>query len=200
VSFGLHVASIDGVRRVSVIGSAGAGKSTLSRRLAHLLDCPWVELDGVYHQAGWTRLGPAELRQRVAALASGDSWVIDGNYSATSPVVWPRADTVIWLDLPKGTIMRRVIWRTIRRLICRTELWNGNRERWQHMITWDQADSVISRAWHKHGEYRELFAAAAADPVNDHLRFVRMTSPGAVRRFMQDIEKRVTANRIRNAV
>lgn len=176
-----------------MIGSAGAGKSTLARRLARLLDCPWVELDSVTHQAGWTHLDQAELRQRVAALASGDRWVIDGNYSATSSAVRPRADTVIWLDLPKLTIMRRVTFRTIRRVICRTVLWNGNRERWRHVFSWDPQESVISRAWHKYVEFHELFSAMAADPANDHLHFVRLTSPAAVRRYLRDTERAARA-------
>lgn len=176
------------MRRVSVIGPAGAGKSTLARWLARLVDCPWAELDGVCHQAGWTRLDPAELARCVAVVAAAEDWVIDGNYSATSAVVWPRADTVIWLDLPRQTIMRRVIWRTIRRVVGRTELWNGNRERWRNLLTWDPEESVISRAWHKHPEFRELFTAAAADPANGHLRFIRLTSPAEVRQFMRDVE------------
>ena len=44
-----------------------------------------------------------------------EGWVIDGNYSAVQPLVWERADTVIWLDPPRRTVMRRIIWRTIRR-------------------------------------------------------------------------------------
>lgn len=96
---------------------------------------------------------------------------------------------MIWLDLPKRTVMRRVAWRTARRVIGRAELWNGNRESWRQVLTWDAEVSVISRAWHKHGEYRALFAAAAADPANGHLRFIRLTSPAAVGRFMSDMER-----------
>lgn len=81
--------SIGGVRRVSVIGSAGAGKSTLACRLARLLGCSWVELDSLYHQVGWTRLDRAELQQRAMAAADGEDRVIDGNYSVTSPAIWP---------------------------------------------------------------------------------------------------------------
>jgi hypothetical protein len=50
-------------------------------------------------------------------------------------VIWARADTVIWLDPPRRTVMRRVIWRTIRRVAGRAELWNGNRERWRNLLT-----------------------------------------------------------------
>jgi len=43
-------------------------------------------------------------------------------------VVWTRADIVVWFDLPRRTVMRQVVTRTLRRAITRAELWNGNRE------------------------------------------------------------------------
>ena len=83
--------------------------------------------------------------------------MIDGNYSAVRPIVWARADTVVWLDLPKRTVMRQIIWRTLRRA-ARQELWNGNRERWRNFFSLDPEESVIAWAWHKHGEYRAEYA------------------------------------------
>jgi len=104
--------------------------------------------------------------------------------SVVQSLVWDRADTVVFLDLPRRTVMRRVIWRTLRRVAGRAELWNGNRERWRNVLTWDPAESVISWAWHNHGKKRERYTAAAADPAYAHLRFVRLRSPSQVRRFL----------------
>ena len=145
---------------------------------------PFVELDSIYHQPDWVSLTPEEFRRRVAEVAAGDGWVIDGNYSVARPLVWARADTVVWLDLPRRTVMRQVIWRTLRRVAFRVELWNGNRERWANLFTWVPEDSVISWAWHRHAVYRERYAAAAADPAYAHLRFVRLRDRGEVRRFL----------------
>ncbi|HEY0718580.1 MAG TPA: shikimate kinase [Streptosporangiaceae bacterium] len=172
------------MRRISVVGCSGSGKSTVGRRLARDLGLPFVELDSVYHQPGWVPLGPEEFRRRVTEVAAGDGWVIDGNYSAVRLLVWARADTVVWLDPPRRTVMRQVVWRTLRRVAFRAELWNGNRERWHNLFTWDQEESVISWAWHHHPVYRERYAAAAADPANSHLRFVRLRSHAEVRRFL----------------
>ncbi len=173
------------MRRVSVIGTSGAGKSTLAAALARRLGAPCLELDSVYHQAGWAPLAAEEFRRRVAAVAEGERWVIDGNYGTVRDIVWARADTVIWLDLPKRTVMRRLVWRTLRRVGGRVELWNGNRERWRNVLTWDQDESVISWAWQTYGSRRARYAAALADPANSHLRFVRLTSPAAARRFLR---------------
>ncbi|MGH3226837.1 MAG: hypothetical protein ACRDPY_50540 [Streptosporangiaceae bacterium] len=174
------------MRRVSVVGTSGAGKSTFAAALAGVLRVPWLELDSVYHQADWTPLPAEEFRLRVAAVASGSSWVIDGSYSTVRDIVWARADTVVWLDLPKRTVMRRVIWRTLRRAAGRVELWNGNRERWRNFFTWDDQESVIAWAWHTHDSRRERYATELADPSAGHLRVVRLRGPRAVRRFLRD--------------
>ena len=126
----LTSATIIVVKRVSVVGNSGSGKTTLSRRLGAALGVSHVELDAIFHQPGWTELSTDEFRQRVATeLGSEDGWVIDGNYGAVCDLVWAEADTVVWLDLPKRTVMRRLIQRTIRRAVTREELWNGNRGR-----------------------------------------------------------------------
>ena len=175
------------MRRVSVVGTSGAGKSTFAASLAGVLGVSWVELDSVYHQADWTPLVVGEFRARVAAVASEPGWVIDGSYSVVRDLVWARADTVVWLDLPRRTVMRRLIWRTLRRVAGRVELWNGNRERWRNVFTWDDQESVIAWAWKTHGSRRSRYAAQLADPANSHLRVVRLRSPRAVRRFLRGV-------------
>jgi adenylate kinase family enzyme len=172
------------VRRVSVVGTSGSGKSTLARRLALILDVPCLELDSVYHQPGWVPLPAEDFREAVAARIAEDGWVMDGNYGAVRQLIWARADTVIWLDLPKRVVMRQIIWRTLRRAAGHEELWNGNRERWRNFFSLDPQQSVIAWAWHKHGEYRERYGLAAKDPANVDLTFIRLTSRRDAARFL----------------
>ena len=174
------------VRQVSVVGTSGSGKSTLASELAEILGVPHLELDAVHHQPGWAPLPTDGFRRIVAARAAGAGWVIDGNYGRVRDLVWARADTVVWLDLPKRTVMRQVVWRTLRRVALRRELWNGNRERWRNFLTWNPEQSVISWAWHKHAPDHAKYAAAAASPASAHLRFIRLTSRRDVARFLAD--------------
>jgi len=171
------------VRRVSVVGSSGSGKSTLASELAARLHVPHVELDAIFHQPGWTPLPEEEFTAAVAAAVAADGWVVDGNYSAVRPLVWARADTVIWLDLPRRTVMRRIVWRTLRRAATRAELWNGNRESWRNVFSLDPQQSIIAWSWHKHAALAERYTAAASDPANAHLRFIRIATRGGVRRL-----------------
>lgn len=174
------------MQRVSVVGNSGSGKSTLARRLAAVLGVPCLELDSVFHQPGWVPLPEKEFQELVRSRASTDGWVIDGNYSAVRSIVWAAADTVVWLDPPLRTVMRRVIWRTVRRAATRKELWNGNREPISNFFRWDPEQSIISWAWHSHDKYRARYAAAAADPANAHLTFIRLVSRRDVDRFLTD--------------
>jgi len=178
------------VQRVSVVGTSGSGKSTLAKELAAILGVPHLELDSVHHQPGWVPLPTDEFRQAVAVKVAEDGWVVDGNYSAVRQLVWARADTVVWLDLPKRTVMGQIIGRTFRRVAGRQELWNGNRERWRNFFSLDPQQSVIAWAWQKHDEYRERYGAAAKDPANAHLTFIRLTSRSDITRFLTESSAR----------
>ena len=169
-----------------MVGTSGAGKSTLAAALARALDAEFLELDSVFHQPGWVPLPREEFRRRVAVVVAGERWVIDGSYtSQVRDLVWARADTVVWLDLPRRTVMRRIIWRSLWRAAKRTELWNGNRERWRNFFSVDKEESVIAWAWQTHATTRAKLEAAGADQGNSHLEFVRLASPAAVRRFLR---------------
>lgn len=164
-------------RRISVVGNSGSGKSTLARAAAAELGVPYVELDAIHHQPGWQPIEPAAFRRRVETLTEGDGWVVDGNYrDLLRGLVWSRADIVVWLDLPRRTVMRQVVGRTLRRVVRREVLWNGNREPWSNLYTWDPETSILCWTWTQHEMYRKRYEAAIIDPANAHLRFVRLRS------------------------
>ncbi|MEY2476515.1 MAG: hypothetical protein QOG87_1830 [Actinomycetota bacterium] len=164
------------MQRVSVVGNAGSGKSRLARRLAAILGVPHVELDAIHHLPNWSPIDPDEFLLAVGAIAATDSWVIDGNYRTVvvDGPVWQRADTVVWLDLPRRVVMRQVVVRTLRRLVTREELWNGNREPISNVLSWDPYKSIIRWTWTRHGKYQERFGAAMASPALAHISFVRL--------------------------
>jgi adenylate kinase family enzyme len=172
------------MQRVSLVGVPGSGKTTVGRQLAASLGVPFVELDAIFHQPGWGELPRDDFRQRVSEALTADRWVVDGNYSAVQDLVWRRADTVVWLDLPRPLVMRRIVLRTIRRAVTRERLWNGNREPLTNFYRLDPEKNVIRCAWVKYHEYVERYGGAMHDAAYTHLSFVRLRSRREVDAFL----------------
>lgn len=172
------------MHRVSLVGVSGSGKTTVGRKLAASLDVPFVELDSIFHLPGWRELPRDDFRMRVREALTADRWVVDGNYSAVRDLVWDRADTVVWLDLPRGVVMRRIIRRTVRRAVTRELLWNGNREPLTNFYRMDPERNIIRWAWVRYAGYVERYRAAMRDPANAHLRFVRLCTTREVDAFL----------------
>jgi adenylate kinase family enzyme len=167
-----------------VVGSPGSGKSTTGRLLAAKLDVPFIELDALFHQPRWAELPIAEFRRRVTAITVADAWVIDGNYAGVRDLVWQRSDAVVWLDLPRRTVMARVIRRTLWRALTRKELWNGNTEPLSNFYRWDPTTNIIRWTWVKYAEYQERYGSAAADAAHAHIKFHRLRSAHDVSEFV----------------
>jgi adenylate kinase family enzyme len=162
--------------RIIVVGTSGAGKTTLALRLARQLGLPHVELDAINWQPGWrdlTRHDPGEFIRRVAAVIAADNWIADGNYGTVRDLVWRRATHLVWLDYERAVVMRRVIRRTMRRALLRTELWAGNRENFRvwrpsHPVRW---------AWDTWARRRSETAERLSQPEYAHLVVVRLRHP-----------------------
>ena len=177
------------MHRIVVVGNTGSGKSTLSRELSKKLGFPYLELDSVYHQPDWEPLPEVEFRARLADFALQPSWIIDGNYLniGVRELIWPVADTLIWLDLPRWVVLPRVIRRTVKRALTREELWNGNKEPWSNFYDPRPDRNVIVWSFVKHSEYRQKFEQARSEIDTAHLRMYRLTSTGEVDRFVEGV-------------
>src|ERR671930_656406 len=90
--------SLAGCERIVILGRTGSGKTTLARELAAALGVPHVELDSLYFGPDFSTAPLPVLRERTTAAIAGERWVTDGNKRAVRDLVWPRADTIVWLD------------------------------------------------------------------------------------------------------
>jgi hypothetical protein len=99
-----------GLRRVVVIGCAGAGKSTFSEALARCLGVPHVDRDTL------GEIRSDAYQGAVAAAVGTEGWVFDGAPHCVEETVYPACQLVIWLDYPRPL----VVWRATRRSLRRT--------------------------------------------------------------------------------
>ena len=166
--------------RIVVVGTSGAGKTTLARRIAALLELRYIELDAINWQSGWrdlTRHDPEEFVRRVNEAIEAKAWVVDGNYGPVRDRVWQRATHLVWLVYERPVIMARVISRSLIRAILRTELWAGNRERWRHML---RPSHPIRWAWSTWDRRRRETAELLAQRECAHLVVLRLRRPREV--------------------
>lgn len=172
------------------MGASGSGKTWLAVRIAANLDLAHLELDSLRHQPGWRELPDADFVEQVSKFVEQDGWVIDGNYFSvvTEQVIWPAADTVIWIDLPKATVLRQVTWRTLKRGFLRQELWNGNREQLKNLFRWDPHKSIIRWSWTSYASVRDRYQSAMSDPRWQELAFTRLRSPDQMRHFVDGLD------------
>lgn len=102
------------MKRIMIIGSGGAGKSTLARQLGEGLHLDVYHLDALMWRPGWV-MAPREERIDIQQrLVKKDEWVIDGNFGNTLDLRLQAADTVILIDLPRIVCIYRVLKRVVR--------------------------------------------------------------------------------------
>jgi len=133
--------------RILVAGTSGSGKTTLAGRLGAVLGIPHVELDGLHHGPNWTPR--ASFADDVDRFSAQPAWVTEWQYRAVRPLLAERADLMVWLDLPRATVMRQVAVHTLRRRWRREVLWNGNIEPPLHTVFTDPAH-IVRWAWSTH--------------------------------------------------
>lgn len=156
------------MQRVLIAGSSGAGKSTLARRLSDRLALPYVELDALFHGPHWTPR-PSFLDD-VGVLAAGERWVSEYQYPAARPLLLARADTVIWLDYRRLTVMQRLLRRSAGRALLRRPMFNGNTE---SFADWLRADHPLRHTWRHHADFEQRLLGGIERPGLDVLRFRR---------------------------
>jgi adenylate kinase family enzyme len=172
------------MKRIVVVGNTGSGKSTFGSALAQRLDVPYTDTDDLFWRPGWEEVPNDDFRAALDAVSRGDRWVIVGNYlSRATDITWPRADTLVWLDLPLPLVVSRSVRRTAMRAITGEVVCNGNTEKLRFLLPerlggekplWQYA---IEHHRTKRGLIEDLLAQ------HDHLDVHRLRSRAEVRRF-----------------
>lgn len=165
--------------RVAVVGSSGSGKTTLARRLEAELGLPHIELDAINWGPGWFNRS-VEDRQGfvddVSERIDQDRWIACGNYGAVRPMVWGRATHLVWLDYDRSVIMPRLLKRSLRRAMDRSELWDGTGNR-ETFGRWLDREHPLRWAWDTWARRRAQYEAALAGPDFSHLQVHRIRRP-----------------------
>jgi adenylate kinase family enzyme len=163
--------------RIVVIGTSGAGKTTMAKRIASTLNLPCIELDRLHWEPNWVALtvtNPDEFVRRVSAAISADTWVTDGNYSVVRDLIWRRATHLVWLDYSRAVIMYRVVKRSVARAFDHEELWAGNKEDWRR---WLRPSHPIRWAWSTWEDRRVRFERLLSSAECRHLTVLRLRTP-----------------------
>lgn len=169
-------------QRVLVAGTSGAGKTTLAARVGTAFGLPFVEIDSLFHGPNWTRR--ETFVADVEAFCAQPRWVTEWQYHDVRALLAGRADLVIWLDLPRRTVMRQLIGRTLRRRVHRQVLWSGNVEPPLRTVFTDP-EHIVRWAWTTHAELAQRIAELSR--LRPDLAIVRFRSRREVRQWLCDV-------------
>jgi len=168
------------MQRVLVIGSGGSGKSTVAARLGELLGLEVHHLDKVFWSAGWVKPAPDEWLKTVTDLIERDSWVIDGNYSGTLEPRLQRADTIVFLDLPRVLCMWRIVRRFFRyRDGTRPDMAEGCHEKLDlEFVSWvwnyhRRSRPKVIRLLQEHADGKQIFRLRSRSEVKEFLSQIK---------------------------
>jgi adenylate kinase family enzyme len=169
------------MRRILVIGSGGAGKSTLAAQIGAALGLPVIHLDARFWRPGWVPTPAAEWRARIAELTARDAWVMDGNYGGTLDLRLAACDAVVFLDLPRWLCVGRVLRRWLRYAgRTRPDMSAGCPER----LRWE----FVRWVWDYPRTRRpDILRRLAALPPDRHVAV--LTSRAAVARFLDGLPR-----------
>lgn len=94
-----------------IVGGPGSGKSTLARALGAVTGLPVFHMDHIHYKSGWVPREAEVKDWMTEEVHRKPRWIFEGGHSRTYRQRVARADVMIWLDLPVGLRLYRVIRR-----------------------------------------------------------------------------------------
>jgi hypothetical protein len=155
--------------------------------IGRALGIPVLEMDEVHWGPDWRPRRRERIRAEVSRFVAGPDWVVDGNYrSVSQDLVWGRADTVVWLDLPFRVVAGRLLRRTAGRILRREVLWSGNRERLGAALGRDSILLYLARTFRP---LRRRHAADAASGEWPGIEWIRLRSAREVEAWLDSLDQ-----------
>jgi adenylate kinase family enzyme len=174
--------------KINVVGTSSSGKTTISKRLSDILSISYIEMDALFWGPNWEPSSYEEFCAKLHSALKGDSWILDGNYTKSTPIKWKSVNTVIWLDFSFIRSLLQAIKRAIKRIIAREELWpgTGNIETLGGLFS---KDSIVLYTITSHRRVRRKYEAFIESGHYPNIHFIRLRSPRKAESFLIKIKE-----------
>ncbi len=177
-------------KKIVVIGASGAGKSAVAKRLSEILGLSYICSDAIFWAPNWTQAPPKQRDLAYDHATLADAWAIDGNVGGLNKpkdrMIVDRADTIVWLDLPRWQVFTQVLGRTIRRAWTQEPMWHNNRENWRRSFF--SRESILLWSMQTFAKRRMQYDALFTDPNYAHLIRIRLTTRRQVDAWLASLE------------
>ncbi|MFC3150994.1 adenylate kinase [Litoribrevibacter euphylliae] len=169
--------------KINVVGTSGSGKSTLSKHISNALNIPHIEMDYLFWKPNWTESTDEEFNSKLEHALAQESWVLDGNFTRTTPIKWKHVDLVVWVDFSYPRTLLQAFKRALVRATTKVELWEGtgNKESFKKLFT---KDSIILWTITNYKKNKQKYQAIMNSDEYAHIRFVRVKSPKEASQFI----------------
>jgi hypothetical protein len=180
--------SLDHIRRISIVGATGSGKTVLAAELADKMNLPLYSLDSIRCNCLADGGERNDFAASVASLVVADQWIIDGHYRDVRDAIWRRSEAVVWLNYPLFVVGTRLLGRFLQKRRRRPG------EKAAHAGPIREAPAPVEAGWSERlarygrtlkerGEYRRLLSA----PHLANVSIIELKSPQAARRWLAEI-------------
>ena len=155
--------TVSPAQRVVFHGVTGSGKTSAAHAYAGVTGVPEFSADD---DLGWLpewENRPVEDQRRMAAdIAAQDRWVLDSAYSSWRDIVLARAELIVFLDYPRWLSLGRLLRRTVRRIVLKQSVCNGNQETLRRALA---KESIIGWHFRTFTRKRDAIEQILADPT-----------------------------------
>lgn len=110
-------------RRINVIGSPGAGKSTRALKLSMKLGIPVFDLDNYLYHDKCIRKNEAETLNSIDIITRNECYIIDGTYTKSFEYRLSKIDLVVLVE----TSTHKCFYNFFKRLLFKPQLKCGER-------------------------------------------------------------------------
>ena len=166
-------------RRVLVYGVTGSGKTTLAKQIASRTGLPWHSVDELTWRPGWVEVPKAEQRQAIEQICAAPAWILDTAYGTWLDVPLGSVDVIVALDYPRWFSLQRLVRRTVRRLIDKKPICNGNVETLRQAFS---GDSIVVWHFRSFANKRRRIRAWVDDPAGPTV--IRLTSARRTQKWL----------------
>jgi adenylate kinase family enzyme len=127
------------IHRILVVGSCGAGKTSLSLQLADVTGLPVIHLDQYYWLPNWQKPKDEVWEEKIKVLCQQPKWIMDGNFSNTLAKRASYANLIIFVDTPRYICFLLALWRWLKHLFKQRP---GRATGCKEKLSWELIQSI----------------------------------------------------------